>query len=164
MLQCLLAQVVRAVAGSPAAGTCCSAPHTSETEIISAVSARYTQENSLLFDLQAGKGRAAEHLALLATATVDGRVTSLSLDPSSSAAAPGAPPATTFLAYVGTAAGNIYQALVDVRGKSVTPQLVQSAHSSAITSVAFPRPLRRGALARLRAFCDVCSAMGSAHQ
>jgi hypothetical protein len=87
--------------------------------------------------VQGAGARAAKPIALLASAALDGRVTSISIDNSPSLSNPksnGAP----FVVYVGTAAGNIYQALIDLRGKEITPQLVQSAHTGAIHAVAFP--------------------------
>jgi hypothetical protein len=81
--------------------------------------------------VQDHNARQAKHMSVLIRAKVEGRVTSISIDHSSAQA-------HTFIAYVGTDACNIYQALVDLRSKQITPQLVQSAHAGSISSVAFP--------------------------
>ena len=70
-------------------------------------------------------------LTLALKAAAEGRVTSISVD-AASAGPHGA------LAYVATAAGNLYQALVDVRRGALALQLVQSAHAAGVTAVAFP--------------------------
>jgi len=75
-----------------------------------------------------------QHMALASSVVLDGSITSISID--SSGGVCGSSNST--LMYVGTASGNIYQAIVDVRDGSITQQLVQSAHCAAASAIAFP--------------------------
>lgn len=81
--------------------------------------------------VQVADARQTKNMTVAARAQVEGRITSISIDSASAAA-------DAFIAYVGTAAGNIYQALVDTKGSVMEPQLVQSAHVSSISAIAFP--------------------------
>jgi hypothetical protein len=81
--------------------------------------------------LQECDPRRIQHMPLVATAVVNSKVTSICLDTNSAND-------ECLLAYIGTADCNIWQALVDIRRRTIVPQLVQSAHSSSVTAVAFP--------------------------
>lgn len=75
-----------------------------------------------------------QHMSLPSTVVLDGAITSISIDESGAVGGR----SNSALMYVGTASGNIYQAIVDTRDGSISEQLVQSAHCAAVTATAFP--------------------------
>lgn len=84
--------------------------------------------------LQPKGPKVVQHMALASSVVLDGTITSITID----ASGPGGGDQNCILLYVGTATGNIYQAIVDMRDGSISEQLVQSAHCAGVTAVAFP--------------------------
>lgn len=81
----------------------------------------------------------------------EGTVTSISVDSATAQS-------SSAIAYFGTAAGNIYQALVDMRSRQITLQLVQSAHPASITAVTFPEAYGEVCFHCCSALCNQCAA------
>ena len=80
--------------------------------------------------MQGPKSQAVKNLQLVSSVQLQGAITSISLDDKGTQG-------KSTLAYVGSDYGNMYQIIVNLQSGEFLQQLVQSAHPTSVTAVAF---------------------------
>jgi hypothetical protein len=99
--------------------------------------------------------KSTQAIPVVATVKLEGRITSISIDAASIRTQPVSlvsgktkggspetqciPPPSSVLVYIGTAGGNMYQAVLNLLRPEIHHQIVQTSHASAVTAVAFPQ-------------------------